>query len=107
MKSARRKRAAAFIVRCANGSSSARDPQREHSGTPRDHRKRVASLLISATLVLCRTTGLTGERKISNRFTQSMLGAMVLGIIVASLIFTYLPDSRGELAGDINLIAVL
>jgi len=43
----------------------------------------------------------------SNRFTQYILGAMVLGIIVGTLIFNYLPDSRVELAGDINLIAVL
>src|SRR5579872_2980630 len=43
----------------------------------------------------------------SNRFTQYILGAMVLGIIMGTLIFNYLPDSRGELAADINLIAML
>ena len=43
----------------------------------------------------------------SNRFTQFILAAMVLGIIVGSLIFNFLPDSKVELAGDINLIAVL
>src|SRR6201987_4671375 len=43
----------------------------------------------------------------SNRFTQYILAAMVLGIIVGALIFNYLPDQRAELAADINLIAVL
>src|SRR5690242_11590684 len=83
------------------------NPQREHSGTPRSLRKRVASLSKSATLILCRSAGLTGVREMSNRFTQYILGAMVLGIIMGSLIFNFLPDSRVELAGDINLIAML
>src|ERR1700741_3871264 len=43
----------------------------------------------------------------SNRFTQYILGAMVLGIIMGALIFNFLPDSRVELAADINLIAML
>src|ERR1700745_3491396 len=43
----------------------------------------------------------------SNRFTQYILAAMVLGIITGTLIFNYLPDQRAELAADINLIAVL
>src|SRR5246127_229195 len=43
----------------------------------------------------------------SSRFTQYIVGAMVLGIIMGTLIFNYLPDSRVELAGDINLIAML
>src|ERR1700752_1729192 len=43
----------------------------------------------------------------SNRFTQYILAAMVLGIIVGALIFNYLPDQRAEPAADINLIAVL
>src|SRR3974390_1692018 len=43
----------------------------------------------------------------SNRFTQYILAAMVLGIIVGTLIFNFLPDSRVELAADINLIAML
>src|SRR6201997_2681323 len=43
----------------------------------------------------------------SSRFTQFILGAMVLGIIMGTLIFNFLPDSRVELAGDINLIAML
>src|ERR1700739_2541126 len=43
----------------------------------------------------------------SNRFTQYILAAMVLGIIVGALIFNYIPDQRAKLAADINLIAVL
>src|SRR6201984_350271 len=43
----------------------------------------------------------------SNRFTQYILAAMVLVIILGALIFNYLPDQRAELAADINLIAVL
>src|ERR1700739_1405061 len=43
----------------------------------------------------------------SKRFTQYILAAMVLGIIVGALIFNYLPDQRAELAADINLIAML
>src|SRR6201982_3114396 len=43
----------------------------------------------------------------SNRFTQYILAAMVLGIITGTLIFNYLPDQRAELAADINRIAVL
>ena len=43
----------------------------------------------------------------SNRFTQYILAAMVLGTIVGALIFNFLPDNRTVLATDINLIAVL
>jgi Na+/H+-dicarboxylate symporter len=43
----------------------------------------------------------------SNRFTQYILIAMVLGVVVGTLIFNYLPDSRAELSSDINLLAVL
>ena len=43
----------------------------------------------------------------SNRFTQYILGAMVLGIVTGTLIFNYLPDQRTELAADINLIATM
>ena len=43
----------------------------------------------------------------SNRFTQFILIAMVLGIVMGTLIFNWMPDSRVELAGDINLIATL
>src|ERR1700743_1040807 len=43
----------------------------------------------------------------SNRFTQYILIAMVLGIVMGALIFNFLPDSKVEIAGDINLIAML
>jgi len=43
----------------------------------------------------------------SNRFTQYILIAMALGIVMGSLVFNYLPDSRGEIAADVNLIAML
>jgi Na+/H+-dicarboxylate symporter len=43
----------------------------------------------------------------SNRFTQYILIAMALGIIMGALIFNYLPDTRADLAADINLIAML
>src|SRR3974390_3455185 len=43
----------------------------------------------------------------SSRFTQYILAAMLLGIVTGTLIFNFLPDSRAELAADINLIAML
>ena len=43
----------------------------------------------------------------SNRFTQYILIAMALGIVMGALIFNFLPDQRVELAADINLIAML
>jgi len=43
----------------------------------------------------------------SNRFTQYILIAMALGVVVGALIFNFMPDSRVELASDINLLAVL
>jgi Na+/H+-dicarboxylate symporter len=43
----------------------------------------------------------------TNRFTQFILIAMVLGIVIGALIFNLMPDSRVELAADINLIAML
>ena len=43
----------------------------------------------------------------SNRFTQYILGAMVLGIITGALIFNYLPDQRADLSTEINLVATL
>src|ERR1700744_5659575 len=43
----------------------------------------------------------------SNRFTQYILIAMVLGIVMGTLGFNYLPDSRAEIAADVNLIAML
>jgi len=32
---------------------------------------------------------------------------MVLGIVMGALIFNYLPDSRGDIAGAVNLVAML
>src|ERR1700740_2243855 len=43
----------------------------------------------------------------SNRFTQYILIAMVLGIVMGSLIFNFAPDRRAELAAELNLIAML
>ena len=43
----------------------------------------------------------------SSRFTQYILIAMALGIVMGAAIFNFLPDSRVELAADINLIAML
>ena len=43
----------------------------------------------------------------SNRFTQYILIAMVLGIVMGALIFNFLPDSRAEIASSVNLIAML
>jgi Na+/H+-dicarboxylate symporter len=43
----------------------------------------------------------------SNRFTQYILIAMVLGVVVGALIFNFMPDGRAELASSINLLAVL
>src|SRR5260370_7464365 len=43
----------------------------------------------------------------SSRFTQFILIAMALGIVMGTLVFNYLPDSRVEIAADVNLIAML
>jgi Na+/H+-dicarboxylate symporter len=43
----------------------------------------------------------------SNRFTQYILIAMALGVVMGALIFDYMPDTRADLAADINLIAML
>src|SRR5450631_2254707 len=43
----------------------------------------------------------------SNRFTQYILIAMALGIVMGSLVFSYLPDIRADIAADVNLIAML
>ncbi len=43
----------------------------------------------------------------SNRFTQYILGAMLLGVVMGAAIFQYLPDSRADIASSINLIAML
>ena len=42
----------------------------------------------------------------SNRFTQYILIAMALGIVMGTLVFNYLPDSRVEIASSVNLIAI-
>src|SRR5258708_38233439 len=65
---------------------------------------RVASLPESAKLP---SPELTGVRKMSSRFTQFILIAMGLGIVMGTLVFNYLPDSRVEIAADVNLIAML
>src|SRR6201746_2129473 len=51
--------------------------------------------------------GNAGVREMSNRFTQYILIAMVLGIVMGTLVFNYLPDQRVEIAADVNLIAML
>jgi len=43
----------------------------------------------------------------SNRFTQYILVAMALGIVVEALVFNCLPDIRADIAADVNLIAML
>src|SRR6201982_3977735 len=43
----------------------------------------------------------------SNRFTQYILAAMVLGIIVGSAIYNFLPDPRADWAASINLIPMM
>src|SRR6478736_890424 len=43
----------------------------------------------------------------SNKFTQYILAAMVLGIVMGAAIFNFLPDTRAEWASSINLIAML
>src|ERR1700746_523506 len=43
----------------------------------------------------------------SSRFTQYILIAMVLGIAMGTIVFNYFPDSRAEIAADLNLSAML
>src|ERR1044072_3854791 len=43
----------------------------------------------------------------SNRFTQYILAAMVLGIVMGAAIYNFLPDTRAEWASSINLIAMM
>ena len=43
----------------------------------------------------------------SNRFTQYILIAMALGIVMGTIVFNYMPDSRVSIAADVNLIAML
>src|ERR1700712_3416143 len=49
---------------------------------------------------------LTGV-KMSSRFTQFILIAMALGILSGTLVFNNRPDSRVEIAADVNLVAML
>src|SRR6201994_1884623 len=43
----------------------------------------------------------------SNRFTQFILIAMALGIVMGTLVFNYLPENRVEIGNSVNLIAML
>ena len=43
----------------------------------------------------------------SSRFTQYILIAMALGIVMGTVVFNYMPDSRVAIAADVNLIAML
>src|SRR5262249_32047788 len=43
----------------------------------------------------------------SNRFTQYILIAMGLGIVMGAAVFSYLPDSRADIAYSVNLIALM
>ncbi len=42
-----------------------------------------------------------------NRFTQFILIAMLLGIVMGAAVYEYLPDSRANIAANVNLIAML
>src|ERR1051326_5407653 len=48
-----------------------------------------------------------GGSQMSSRFTQYILVAMALGIVMGALVFNYLPDQRVEIAADVNLIEML
>src|SRR5689334_9717439 len=43
----------------------------------------------------------------SNRVTQYILAALVLGIIMGSAIYNLMPETRGDWASSINLVAVI
>ena len=43
----------------------------------------------------------------SNRFTQYILIAMALGIVMGTIVFNYMPDSRVEIAANANLVVTL
>src|SRR3979490_3355883 len=43
----------------------------------------------------------------SNRFTQFILIAMALGIVMGTIVFNYLPDIRADIASSVNRIAML
>jgi Na+/H+-dicarboxylate symporter len=42
-----------------------------------------------------------------NRFTQYILLAMFLGIVMGAAVYQYLPDGRANIAANVNLIALL
>src|SRR6266508_1958854 len=58
---------------------------------------------------ICQTCGCRkyGGARMSSRFTQYILIAMALGIVMGTIVFNYMPDSRVEIAADVNLIAML
>ncbi|MGE9007996.1 dicarboxylate/amino acid:cation symporter [Leptospira interrogans] len=43
----------------------------------------------------------------SSRFTQYILIAMALGIVMGTVVFNYMPDNRVAIAADVNLVAML
>src|SRR5262245_20359763 len=89
------------------------NPQREHFGKSAYRRIRVASDFKSAKLEIAGapneglSRNLRGVRTMSNRFTQFILIAMALGIVMGAAIFNFLPDNRAEIASSVNLIAML
>src|ERR1700737_3530197 len=62
---------------------------------------------VAAKICQTRPAGTCGGKQMSNRFTQYILIAMALGIVMGALIFNYLPDIRADIAADVNLIAML
>ena len=42
-----------------------------------------------------------------NRFTQQILIAMVLGIVMGAAVYEYWPDGRADIAANVNLVAML
>src|SRR5260370_15295058 len=79
-------------------------PQWKDCGKRTRGLKRVAPLPKSAKI---RAAGTLGGKKMSHRFTQYILIAMALGIVMGTLVFNYLPDIRADIAADVNLIAML
>ena len=75
------KRSTAQIVRCGDANRRARISQREHSGKRAKRRKLVASPFKSAKLAVA---GNYGGAKMSSRFTQYILIAMALGIVMGT-----------------------
>src|SRR3954452_7440447 len=58
---------------------------------------------------ICQTCGCRkyGGARMSSRFTQYILIAMALGIVMGTIVFNYMPDNRVAIAADVNLIAML